>query len=312
MKWFSSLLAAVGIYAGLLGVVLYSYAHYHSRPVTVAAHKREVITLGIIGESGKQSAASKKPTSTPSPTPKSKETKPNETKTTKPAPEKRTKLPTAAPLQKIATQKSPHKQSVYEKNIPKKILTKRSIVKEIPIEPNTAPIPPILSPISPKQKIALKSIPAEERSTTPTKKRIKKKRVKKRKVAHRRQGKYRQQGKKARAKRPIAKKRGRGSGHRRRQRGDANRFLATLKQRINRHNHYPRIAKRRGLQGHVQASFTILPNGSVTAISIRGADAFHAAARRAVQGAFPVNPSKAGHRLPWRITVTLRYRLKGT
>lgn len=90
---------------------------------------------------------------------------------------------------------------------------------------------------------------------------------------------------------------------------NANRFLASIKRRIARHKRYPPAARRRHLQGTVRVSFTVLPSGRVSSISVRGARAFTASARRAVQQAFPVNVSGINVSLPRRLTVTLQYRI---
>ncbi|MEY3001838.1 MAG: hypothetical protein RLZZ428_213, partial [Pseudomonadota bacterium] len=47
-------------------------------------------------------------------------------------------------------------------------------------------------------------------------------------------------------------------------------FLAQVREKINRHKSYPRIAQRRGIQGSVKVRFTILRDGNVADISVDG------------------------------------------
>ena len=89
-----------------------------------------------------------------------------------------------------------------------------------------------------------------------------------------------------------------------------NHFLAEVRERIDRHKHYPRIAKRRGMQGAVKVRFTILKNGSVGRILLSGSKLFYASARHAVQSAFPVETKGVPMALPAAVSLTLRYRLR--
>jgi protein TonB len=89
-----------------------------------------------------------------------------------------------------------------------------------------------------------------------------------------------------------------------------NRFLAAIRQKIDRAKSYPRIAQKRGIQGVVKVSFTILPNGDVGTIRVSGPRIFHRSARQAVERAFPVNAKKAPLRLPAKVNLSLRYRLR--
>lgn len=89
-----------------------------------------------------------------------------------------------------------------------------------------------------------------------------------------------------------------------------NLFLAKVRDRINRHKSYPRIAKRRGIQGSVRVDFTILPNGHVSAIEVKGPRAFHSSAKRAVEKAFPVSVKNIPMKLPEKVSITLHYKLR--
>ncbi len=89
-----------------------------------------------------------------------------------------------------------------------------------------------------------------------------------------------------------------------------NKFLANIRTKINKHKSYPRIAKKRGMQGTVNVEFTILSNGNVGNISVSGPKVFHQSARNAVESAFPVNVKNAPITLPKSINITLRYQIR--
>jgi protein TonB len=87
-------------------------------------------------------------------------------------------------------------------------------------------------------------------------------------------------------------------------------FLAMVRQRIERHKHYPRIAKKRGMQGSVKLRFVILPDGSVKIISATGGTLFVRSAKEALKAAFPIPAEHAPISLPTTVNLTLRYRLR--
>ena len=89
-----------------------------------------------------------------------------------------------------------------------------------------------------------------------------------------------------------------------------NQFLSNIRTKINKHKSYPRIAKKRGMQGTVNVKFTILSNGKVGNISVSGPKVFHNSARNAVKSAFPINVKNAPISLPKSINITLRYQIR--
>jgi len=89
-----------------------------------------------------------------------------------------------------------------------------------------------------------------------------------------------------------------------------NQFLAKIRRKINEHKSYPKIAKRRGMQGAVKVQFTILASGNVGHISVSGPKVFHNSARHAVKCAFPINTKNVPISLPESVNLTLRYKLK--
>ena len=90
---------------------------------------------------------------------------------------------------------------------------------------------------------------------------------------------------------------------------EKNLFLAKVRDRINRHKSYPRMAKRRGIEGSVKVDFTILANGNVSGITVSGPKAFHTSAKEAVEKAFPVSVKDVPLSLPQKVSITLHYTL---
>jgi len=88
-----------------------------------------------------------------------------------------------------------------------------------------------------------------------------------------------------------------------------NLFLAKVRRKINQHKSYPKIAKRRGMQGKVKVRFTILANGNVGHISVSGPKVFHNSARNAVKKAFPISTRNIPISLPTSVNLSLRYQL---
>jgi protein TonB len=87
-------------------------------------------------------------------------------------------------------------------------------------------------------------------------------------------------------------------------------FLGKVREKINRHKSYPRIAQKRGMQGEVKVRFTILANGRVEDILVEGSRIFYDSAKEAVERAFPIETKNAPISLPKTITITLRYQIR--
>ncbi len=87
-------------------------------------------------------------------------------------------------------------------------------------------------------------------------------------------------------------------------------FLAKVRAKINRGKSYPRIARRRGMQGTVKVRFTILKNGHVGSIAVKGPKVFHSSAKGAVKKAFPISVTNAPLHLPATVNLSLRYQLR--
>ncbi len=297
MKSLTSLLAALSVYLLLLGAVLYSYRSRPHPAVAESSRRTEIITLGIIGESGTQE--------TPRPSIKKPE-KPAKTPPRQAAEKSDRKREAKNSAEKRSSVKSPKPEELTEgkKSIPPisrhALVTKpKEVPKHLPEQSHGHKKYALakVTPRDPTYYMALKVISTDAPENHQRKKRKKFKRP------------TRTHSKNTHNKR--TRKRGAGSSHHSRYSAtNASRFLYRLKKRINRNKNYPRVARRRGITGSVRVSFTILRNGSVGAISARGPRIFHASAKNAVKRAFPVNPAKASHTLPWQISVLLRYQLR--
>jgi len=103
----------------------------------------------------------------------------------------------------------------------------------------------------------------------------------------------------------------RSSASRRAQRSGSagsSRFIARLKAKINARKHYPRIARKRKMQGSVKVRFRVTSSGGLAGLTASGPRIFVGSAKQAVRSAFPI--STKGASLPMSVSLTLNYRLK--
>jgi protein TonB len=182
----------------------------------------------------------------------------------------------------------PPVEEVEEKIIEEEIveeepLVEPEIIEEPVVEEEVIP-EPIIEKVIPKPIIKKKPKPKVKKSI---KKKVKKKTVKKKRV--------KKTVSSAQSKSSSAKK---------------NKFLARVRAKINKHKSYPRIAKKRGMQGSIKVKFTILRSGKVGHISVDGPKVFRNSARGAVKSAFPINAKKAPISLPMSVNITLRYQIR--
>jgi len=196
-------------------------------------------------------------------------------------------IPEAVP----APQKEPQKEEILPKPEPA-VKEKQPVAtpEPEPVKPKTIPKPPEAKKKTVKKKTVKKK-------TVKKKKHTKKKKTRKRKVPKHTltsvTAGVKRQGNLTRST-PAQK----------------NRFLSQVRARINRNKSYPRIAKRRGMQGSVKVHFTILPSGNVGHIAVTGPKVFHASARKAIEKSFPVNTKHIPVSLPKTVNLTLRYQLR--
>ncbi len=175
----------------------------------------------------------------------------------------------------------PVEEEVIEEPEPEPIVEEKPVPEEIipePIEPKIVP-KPIIEEI--KKKPVVKK-----------KKKVKKKKVRKKTAPKTTKGLKRAGS--AKKNDPIKK----------------SQFLAQVRRKINQHKSYPKIAKKRGMQGKVKVRFTILSSGNVGHISIKGPKVFHSSARHAVKNAFPINVKSVPITLPQSVNLTLHYQLR--
>ena len=89
-----------------------------------------------------------------------------------------------------------------------------------------------------------------------------------------------------------------------------NRFYKKIRVKINQNKSYPKIAKRRRMQGSVKVTFTVLRNGKVSNILLNGPKVFYNSARHAVKSAFPISVTNIPVTLPATVHITLRYQIR--
>lgn len=179
---------------------------------------------------------------------------------------------------------------VEEEPVVEPEITKEPIVEKEPEIEEIIP-EPVVEKVVPKpvvKKVQKKpEVKKKPKKIKPKKKKTQKKKVKKKQVR----------------KKVSARKSKRSSA-------EKNKFLANIRAKINKHKSYPRVAKKRRMQGSIKVRFTILRSGKVGNISLNGPKIFHKSARAAVKSAFPVNAKNAPISLPQSINLTLRYQLR--
>jgi len=89
-----------------------------------------------------------------------------------------------------------------------------------------------------------------------------------------------------------------------------NRFYKKIRVKINQNKSYPKIAKRRRMQGSVKVTFTVLRSGKVSNILLNGPKVFQNSARHAVKSAFPISVKNIPVSLPATVHITLRYQIR--
>lgn len=182
----------------------------------------------------------------------------------------------------------------------------KPVIEEEPIvEPEAVEEPNIEEELMPEpivEKVTALPVVKKVKKKPGIKKKTKKKKITKKKVTKKRVKKKKVK-KKQKSQKPAARKS-------KASKAAKNQFLAKIRATINKHKSYPKIAKRRRIQGSIKAKFTILSSGKVGNISLFGPKIFHASARKAVKSAFPVNAKKAPISLPQTINLTLRYQLR--
>jgi len=181
-------------------------------------------------------------------------------------------------------------EEIKEEPILEEPIPEEPIVEEIVPEPEVMPEPEVVLSEKPKPLIVKKPKVKKPLLKKPRKKSIKKK---KKRVAKSSRSRVASQKRAKQARSSSAGK---------------SRFIARLKAKINANKSYPRIARKRGMQGSVKVRFRITSAGKLSGLTASGARIFINSAKKAVKKAFPL--SVRGVSLPMNVALTLNYRLK--
>ncbi|GAV19145.1 periplasmic protein TonB [Mariprofundus micogutta] len=94
---------------------------------------------------------------------------------------------------------------------------------------------------------------------------------------------------------------------------ETERYLTEVMAHIEQHKWYPKAARRRGIEGEVNVSFTLLPDGSAYKLVVEnGPSLLVAAARQAVEKATPMPQPPAGIHCPLECQFRMRFNLKAS
>ena len=223
--------------------------------------------------------------------------------------EKSTQLCMSFQPEMVSTVEQVEQEEIEEvKEVEKPVVDEEPMVEEKPVieeepivepevieEPAPEKKPEIKEEVIPEQivpKVTPKPVKKEVKKKPEVKKKLKKKTVKKKTVQKKQ---IRQKASARKMQSSPAQK---------------NQFLAAIRAKINKHKSYPRIAKKRRMQGTVDVKFTILSNGNVGNVLVNGPKVFHTSAQNAVKSAFPIDVKNAPISLPKTINIKLRYQIR--
>jgi len=170
-------------------------------------------------------------------------------------------------------------KKVEEPEVEPETILEKEVVKEVVPEPIVEKVTPKIVKKTEKKKTVKKKVQKKTKT---------KKKKKKKKTIHKQASKQQNHSSKA----------------------EKNKFWNALRKKIDNHKFYPRIAKKRGMEGTVKVRFTILANGGVGSITVKGPKIFHRSAKNAVKSAFPISVQKAPISLPTSINITLHYQMR--
>lgn len=184
------------------------------------------------------------------------------------------------------------KEDIVEEPVVEPEVKEEPKIEEVIPEPIIEKViekPVIKKPVIEKPKVEKKKLVEKPKKQRITKKTVKKKKKKTKKKASKKQA---------------------SSKHSKSTPAQRNMFWSALRTKIDRHKFYPRIAKKRRMEGSVKIRFTILANGNVSNISLNGPKIFYNSARKAIRSAFPISAQKSPISLPTTINLTLRYEIR--
>ena len=88
-------------------------------------------------------------------------------------------------------------------------------------------------------------------------------------------------------------------------------YHALLMRHIEVHKNYPRVARKRNIQGKILVTFTLFADGSIKNLSLSGKKSIlKKATQQAVNHALPMPEPPKGLSLPMKIKFTMNYNLK--
>lgn len=88
-------------------------------------------------------------------------------------------------------------------------------------------------------------------------------------------------------------------------------YLRRLMAHIEAYKHYPRAARRRGIEGEVRIRFTLHQAGRVSGLDVDGEQrVLVASAREAVEAAEPMPSPPDSLPMPWEVSFTMRFTLR--
>ena len=89
-------------------------------------------------------------------------------------------------------------------------------------------------------------------------------------------------------------------------------YLRRLMAHIELHKHYPRVARRRGIEGAVEVSFQLLPGGEVSDVTVeQGHRVLRKAVEEALAAARPMPAPPTALELPLPISFSMQFSLQG-
>lgn len=89
-------------------------------------------------------------------------------------------------------------------------------------------------------------------------------------------------------------------------------YLATVIAHIERHKWYPKAARRRGIQGHVEVEFMLLPDGTIRAAAVdNGPELLLDAARKTLERAAPLPQPPPDIHCPIKCSFRMQFALDG-
>jgi len=88
------------------------------------------------------------------------------------------------------------------------------------------------------------------------------------------------------------------------------RYLADIMAHIEKHKHYPKVARRRGIEGEVKVSFLLMDDGSIRSVDVKsGPKVLRLAAAQAIAKAGAMPPPPAELHCPMSCKFSMRFAL---